>query len=53
VLFTLALRDPSGKKVETVCTAPAGSEGGTVQVSCVPFLGDVANARTVTVTAAL
>ena len=52
VLFTMAVNDSDGTKVETLCTAQSGS-GGTVDVSCVPFFGDVADASEVTVTASL
>ena len=52
VLFTMSAAAGTDR-VETVCTAPAGSAGATVDVSCVPFFGDVADARRVTVTASL
>lgn len=52
VLFTMAANASDGTKVETLCTAQSGS-GGTVDVSCVPFFGDVADASEVTVTASL
>ena len=53
VLFTMSAAAAGGDRVETVCTAPAGSAGATVDVSCVPFFGDVADAPRVTVTASL
>lgn len=53
VLFTMSFPASGGGTVETVCTAPAGSAGTTVDVSCVPLFGDVADARRGTVTAAL
>ena len=54
VLFTISFRPAGGgEPVETVCTAPAGSAGATVDVSCVPLLGDVADARQGTVTTTL
>lgn len=52
VLFTMSVPDAEGNAVETVCTAPSGSNR-TVDVSCVPFFGDVADATEVTVTASL
>ncbi len=52
VLFTMSVPGDGGD-VETVCTAPAGSSGATVDVSCVPFFGDVADATRATVTATL
>ncbi len=52
VLFTMSVPGEGGD-VETVCTAPAGSSGATVDVSCVPFFGDVADATRATVTATL
>ena len=36
-----------------MCTAASGSSGATVDVSCVPFFGDVAEATEGTVTASL
>ena len=52
VLFTMAFPDGSGTNVETVCTA-SGSSGDTVDVTCVPLFGDVAEATRATVTASL
>lgn len=53
VLFTMSFPDSAGAQVETVCTAASGSSGATVDVSCVPFFGDVADATEGTVTASL
>ena len=53
VLFTVSFPTPDGQAVETVCTAPAGAAGATVEVSCVPLLGDVSGARQGTVTTTL
>jgi len=53
VLFTMSFPDAAGGQVETVCTAPSGAKGATVDVSCVPLFGDVADAREGTVTASL
>lgn len=54
VLFTIGFRPAGGgEDVQTVCTAPAGAAGATVDVSCVPLLGDVADARQGTVTTTL
>jgi hypothetical protein len=53
VLFTVTFPTPDGQAVETVCTAPAGAAGATVEVSCVPLLGDVSEAREGTVTTTL
>jgi hypothetical protein len=53
VLFTLSFPASGGGTVETVCTAPAGSAGASVDVSCVPLFGDVSDARQGRVTAAL
>jgi hypothetical protein len=53
VLFTMSFPDASGGQVETVCTAPSGASGATVDVSCVPLFGDVAGATRATVTASL
>lgn len=53
VLFTVSFPTPDGQSVETVCTAPAGAAGATVEVSCVPLLGDVSQAREGTVTTTL
>ena len=53
VLFTMSFQSDGGESAETVCTAPAGSSGAVVDVSCVPLFGDVANATRVTVTASL
>ena len=52
VLFTMSVSGEGGD-VETVCTAPGGSSGATVDVSCVPFFGDVADATRATVIATL
>lgn len=52
VLFTLSVPDAAGTQVETVCTA-SGASGAVVDVSCVPFFGDVAQATRGTVTASL
>ena len=41
VLFTMSFPDAGGGQVETVCTAPRGASGATVDVSCVPLFGDV------------
>jgi hypothetical protein len=53
VLFTISLPSPGGEEVQTVCTAPSGSAGATVDVTCVPLVGDVADARRGTVTTTL
>ena len=53
VLFTMSFPDAAGGQAETVCTAPSGAKGATVDVSCVPLFGDVADAREGTVTASL
>lgn len=53
VLFTMRFTASGGEAVETVCTTPAGEPDAVVDVSCVPLFGDVAEARTVTVTASL
>ncbi|HET6968617.1 MAG TPA: DUF948 domain-containing protein, partial [Ornithinibacter sp.] len=54
VLFTISFTPADGgEAVQTVCTAPAGSAGASVDVSCVPLLGDVADARQGTVTTTL
>ena len=53
VLFTVSFPTPDGASVETVCTAPGGAAGATVEVSCVPLLGDVSQARQGTVTTTL
>lgn len=53
VLFTMSVPDAGGARVDTVCTAASGSSGATVDVSCVPFFGDVASATEATVTASL
>ncbi|HET7823471.1 MAG TPA: DUF2510 domain-containing protein [Ornithinibacter sp.] len=53
VLFTMSFPDAGGGTVETVCTAPAGSSGATVDVSCVPLFGDVGDATSAKVTASL
>lgn len=53
VLFTMSFETDGGESAETVCTAPAGSSGAVVDVSCVPLFGDVADATRVTVTASL
>ena len=54
VLFTISFPPAGGgEAVQTVCTAPAGSAGASVDVSCVPLLGDVADARQGTVTTTL
>lgn len=54
VLFTISFPPADGgEPVQTVCTAPAGSAGASVEVSCVPLLGDVADARQGTVTTTL
>ncbi len=53
VLFTMSFPDANGDQVETVCTAPSGASGATVDVSCVPLFGDVADATKATVTASL
>lgn len=54
VLFTLSFAPAGGgEAVQTVCTAPAGSAGASVEVSCVPLLGDVADARQGRVTTTL
>ncbi|GAA4397430.1 hypothetical protein GCM10023153_21320 [Ornithinibacter aureus] len=53
VLFTMRFPAAGGETVETVCTTPGGEPGAVVDVSCVPLFGDVAEARTVTVTASL
>ncbi len=53
VLFTMSVPDAGGTEVDTVCTAASGSAGATVDVSCVPFFGDVADATEATVTASL
>ena len=52
VLFTMSVPGDGGD-VETVCTAAAGASGATVDVSCVPFFGDVSDATRATVTATL
>lgn len=49
VLFTMSFPDASGSQVETVCTA-SGAAGATVDVSCVPLFGDVADATRARVT---
>ncbi|GAA4404477.1 hypothetical protein GCM10023168_17160 [Fodinibacter luteus] len=53
VLFTLSVTPDGGDSVDTVCTAPAGEAGASVDVSCVPLFGDVADATRVTVTASI
>jgi hypothetical protein len=53
VLFTMSFPEAGGGTVETVCTAPGGASGATVDVSCVPLFGDVADATRATVTASL
>ena len=53
VLFTMSFPDAQGGKVETLCTAPSGDPGATVDVTCVPLFGDVADATRATVTASL
>ena len=53
VLFTMSFPDAAGGEVETVCTAPSGTSGATVDVTCVPLFGDVADAVRATVTASL
>ena len=53
VLFTMSFPDAAGGQVETVCTAPSGTSGATVDVTCVPLFGDVADAVRATVTASL
>jgi Protein of unknown function (DUF2510) len=53
VLFTMSFGAATGDPVETVCTAPAGSAGATVDVSCVPLFGEVADTPRVRVTASL
>lgn len=53
VLFTLSVPSVGGETVETVCTAPGGEPDAVVDVSCVPFFGDVADATRARVTAAL
>ena len=54
VLFTIGFPPAGGgEAVQTVCTAPAGSAGASVEVSCVPLLGDVGDARQGTVTTTL
>ena len=53
VLFTMSFPDAGGGQVETVCTAPRGTSGATVDVSCVPLFGDVGDATRATVTASL
>ena len=52
VLFAMSFPDADGGQVETVCTAP-GASGATVDVTCVPLFGDVADAARATVTASL
>ena len=52
VLFTMSFGE-GNEKVDTVCTAPAGASGATVDVSCVPLFGDVSEDSRVTVTASL
>jgi hypothetical protein len=53
VLFTMAFPDRNGTNVETVCTTTSGSSGDTVDVTCVPLFGDVADATRASVTASL
>ena len=53
VLFTMSFPDAGGGQVETVCTAPSGTSGATVDVSCVPLFGDVGDATRARVTASL
>jgi hypothetical protein len=53
VLFAMSFPDADGGQVETVCTAPGGTSGATVDVTCVPLFGDVADAVRATVTASL
>jgi len=52
VLFTMSFPAVGGDMIDTVCTA-SGSKGETVDVSCVPLFGDVAEATSATVTASL
>lgn len=44
LFFTLSFESPDGQTVETPCTA-SGESGQTVDVQCVPLLGDVEDAR--------
>ena len=53
VLFTVAFEVDDGTSIETVCTAPSASAGESVEVSCVPLVGNVENARRVSVTSVL
>jgi len=53
VLFAMSFPDADGGQVETVCTASGGTSGATVDVTCVPLFGDVADAVRATVTASL
>ncbi len=51
LFFTIAFTTDEGEVVETPCTA-TGNPGQTVDVTCVPLLGDVAGATEGTVTSA-
>jgi len=53
LLFTMAFEVDDTTTVDTVCTAPGGTAGTPVDVSCVPLFGDVENVRQVRVTATL
>ncbi len=53
VLFTMSFPASGGGDVQTVCTTAMGSSDSTVDVSCVPLFGDVADATTAKVTASL
>jgi hypothetical protein len=53
VLFTMSFPDAQGGQVETLCTAPSGDPGATVDVTCVPLFGDVSDATRATVTTSL
>jgi len=53
ILFTMSFPDGSGTNVDTVCTTSSGASGDTVDVTCVPLFGDVAQAKRATVTASL
>ena len=52
VLFTMSFPAVGGDMVDTLCTA-SGAAGETVDVSCVPLFGDVAEATSAKVTASL
>jgi hypothetical protein len=53
VLFTMSFPARGGADVQTLCTTATGSSDSTVDVSCVPLFGNVADATTAKVTASL